>query len=66
MPPFEPPMGKSTFHALWQFALDHPFWAKPGQSPYLQAVPPGLPTWCGIGKGGSVPASGACPDPSEC
>ncbi len=66
VPPFEPPPGSSKFKALWQFALDHPFWAKPGQSPYLSGLPADLPPWCGIGQGSAVPASGPCPDPPGC
>src|SRR5262249_2003978 len=29
-----PPGANSKYEALWQFALDHPYWFGPGQSPY--------------------------------
>jgi predicted esterase len=66
VPPFEAPPGSSTFKALWQFALDHPFWLDPGESPYKSGLPAGLPAWCGIGMGGATPRTGMCIDQSQC
>jgi hypothetical protein len=66
VPPFEPPAGESKFQSLWQFALDHPFWLKPGESPYSSGLPSDLPPWCAIGEGSATPATGACPEPPGC
>jgi predicted esterase len=66
VPPFEAAPGSSTFRSLWQFALDHPFWLAPGESPYASGLPADLPSWCGIGKGSAVPRTGACSEPSAC
>ena len=48
---------------MWEFALNHPFWLPAGQSPYLTTgLPAGMPEWCAIGGGNSIPRSGGgCP-----
>lgn len=63
-PPLTPPEGESKYSGMWEFALDHPFWLPAGQSPYLaEGLPAGLPEWCAIGAGTSVPRSGGgCPE----
>jgi predicted esterase len=66
-PPFEPAEGFTSFAALWQFVFDHPYWLKPGTSPYTSdGIPKVLPTWCGIGAGSAVPRTGECPNPAGC
>ncbi len=62
-PPLEAPPGESKYAGMWEFALDHPFWLPAGQSPYLtDGLPAGMPSWCAIGAGNSVPRSGGgCP-----
>ncbi len=62
-PPLEPPPGESKYAGMWEFALEHPFWLNPGDSPLLtQGLPAGLPSWCGIGAGHETPRSGSgCP-----
>jgi predicted esterase len=67
-PPLEAPMGLSKYAGMWRFALDHPFWLAPGQSPYLddEGLPPGMPAWCGIGGSGATPRTGGgCPAPEN-
>jgi hypothetical protein len=65
-PPFTPAQGMSTYGALWQFALDHPYWLPTGASPYTtNGLPSGMPSWCAIGAGNAVPRTGAC-GPSGC
>jgi hypothetical protein len=65
-PPLETPMGQSKYAAMWEFALDHPFWLPAGTSPYLTAgLPPEMPTWCGLGSDGSTPRSGGGCPPAE-
>ena len=66
VPPFEPPMNESKFHALWQFALDHPFWLYPDESPYSGGLPADMPDWCGLGMGGATPRTGTCTDTNQC
>jgi len=66
VPPFEPPPGSSKFKALWQFALDHPFWLKAGQSPYSSGLPSDLPEWCAIGQGSATPRTGECLEGPGC
>ena len=53
----------SKYAGLWEFALDHPFWLDPGDSPYLaNGLPGDMPSWCGIGPDSETPRSGAgCP-----
>ncbi|AKT37934.1 hypothetical protein [Chondromyces crocatus] len=66
-PPIDAPSGVSTYGPLWQFALDHPYWLNPGESPYTSAgIPPELPTWCGIGTGSSTIRTGDCPNAPGC
>ena len=62
-PPLVAPPGGSKYAGLWEFALDHPFWLNPGDSPYLaNGLPGDLPSWCGIGPDSETPRSGAgCP-----
>ena len=63
-PPFTAAEGLSTYAALWEFALDHPYWLPAGTSPYtMQGLPPGMPSWCAIGAGKAVPRTGACNGP---
>jgi predicted esterase len=65
-PPFEGPPGFSKYKALWDFAFDHPYWLNPGESPYKNGIPSGMPEWCGVGKGSATPRTGECIDPSQC
>lgn len=66
-PPIEAPPGQSAFASLWGFALDHPYWLGPGQSPYLASgLPEAFPAWCAIGKGNAKPKEGACTEPPGC
>ena len=62
-PPLDPPAGESKFASMWEFAMNHPFWLAPGQSPFTQTgLPLSMPPWCSIGAGNSVPRSGdGCP-----
>jgi predicted esterase len=62
-PPLDTPPGESKYAGIWDFALDHPFWLDPGDSPFLsQGLPAGLPAWCGISAGHETPRSGGgCP-----
>jgi predicted esterase len=62
-PPLPTPPGESKYAGMWEFALDHPFWLGTGQSPWLtEGMPAGMPSWCAIGAGNSVPRSGGgCP-----
>ena len=67
-PPLDTPPGLSKYAAMWQFALDHPFWLAPGVSPYQQTgLPASFPTWCSIGAGNSVGRADAasCPHNSN-
>jgi len=66
VPPFDPPPGESKFKSLWQFALDHPFWLDPGESPYKAGLPGDLPAWCGIGMNSATPRTGTCTDTNQC
>ena len=52
MPPMEPPVeGYTTFYALWQFMLDHPYDLPPGDSPYWSSgLPETYPEWCAIAE----------------
>jgi predicted esterase len=60
-PPFDAPMGLSTYAGLWQFVFDHPYWIPPGKSSYtVNGMPNGMPTWCGLGPGSAVPRVGPC------
>lgn len=66
-PPLDAPAGMTNFAALWQFVFDHPYWLKPGSSPYTSdGIPKELPTWCGIGAGSSTPRTGSCPNAPGC
>ena len=62
-PPLVAPPGESKYAAMWDFAMNHPFWLEPGQSPYLTSgLPSSMPAWCGIGANSAVPRSGGgCP-----
>ena len=65
-PPFEVPEGMTDFAPLWDFLLDHPYWLKPGESPYNEnGLPPSMPTWCAVGVGNATPPPGVC-DKNEC
>jgi predicted esterase len=60
-PPFTAAQGLSTYGALWEFVMDHPYWLPTGTSPYTtKGLPAGLPSWCAIGAGNAVPRTGAC------
>lgn len=66
-PPFEAPLGLSTYAGLWQFVFDHPYWLEPGASPYLkEGLPAAMPPWCGIGAGSATPRTGVCPNKPGC
>jgi S-formylglutathione hydrolase FrmB len=62
-PPLTPPMGESKYAGMWEFAMDHPYWLAPGESPYkTEGLPPTMPEWCAIGANSAVPRSGGgCP-----
>ncbi len=62
-PPLDTPPGESKYAAMWEFAMNHPYWLAAGQSPYLDSgLPASMPAWCAIGQGQSVPRSGdGCP-----
>ena len=61
-PPLEPPEGLSTYTAIWRFVLDHPYWLRAGESPYLATgLPDAMPDWCGIGAGSATMRTGECP-----
>ncbi|MBV8756477.1 MAG: hypothetical protein JO257_04345 [Deltaproteobacteria bacterium] len=61
-PPLVPPPGESKYAGLWEFALNHPFWLAPGQSPWASGLPASMPSWCGIGADNDTPRSGSgCP-----
>ncbi|MDB4956858.1 MAG: uncharacterized protein JWO36_4427 [Myxococcales bacterium] len=66
-PPLESPMGESKYAAMWEFALNHPYWLPEGQSPYsMIGLPPAMPAWCGIGMHSATPRMGAgCPMPEN-
>ena len=65
-PPFEVPEGMTDFAPLWDFLLDHPYWLKPGESPYnVNGLPPSMPSWCAVGVGNATPPPGVC-DKNEC
>ncbi len=66
-PPVVAPEGQSTFAPLWDFFLDHPYWLKKGESPYLDTgLPATYPDWCAIGAGKATPRTGECLNPSQC
>jgi predicted esterase len=65
-PPLDKPPGLSTYAAMWQFVLDHPYWLSAGQSSYLQGLPAMYPTWCAIGAGSATPRTGTCPNAPGC
>ncbi len=58
VPPVDQAVG---LQVLYRFALDHPYWLRPGESPYLvRGLPDGTPDWCSIGIGNAVARTGAC------
>lgn len=62
VPPFDPAPSGGQFDALWNFAISHPYWLEPGESPYLvRGLPAGSPDWCAIGVGNATPRTGSCP-----
>jgi predicted esterase len=66
-PPLDVPPDVPAFAPLWQFVLDHPYWLKPGDSPYAaDGLPALLPSWCDIGQGSAVQRTGSCPDAPGC
>lgn len=61
VPPVDPTTGLA---ALYQFALDHPYWLRPGESPYqVRGLTAGTPAWCAMGVGAATPRTGACDAP---
>jgi predicted esterase len=65
-PPFEVPEGMTPFAPLWDFMFDHPYWLRPGESPYNEiGLPPSMPAWCAVGVGNAVPPAEPC-DKNEC
>jgi hypothetical protein len=66
-PPFDVPLGMTEYAAFWDFVYDHPYWLRPGESPYkTHGLPSTFPSWCSVkGKGTAVPRTGAC-GPSAC
>jgi len=63
-PPVVAPEGQSKYAAIWDFAFPHPFWLKPGESPFtVTGLPESTPEWCAIGKGNAIPRVGECPEP---
>lgn len=62
VPPVDPAAG---LQVLYRFALDHPYWLPPGESPYWSnGMPAGTPEWCGLGIGSATMRSGSCEDSS--
>lgn len=60
----EPPVEETMLGlgVLYRFAVDHPFWLAPGESPYfVRGLPSDTPTWCAIGAGNATPRRGMCP-----
>lgn len=65
-PPFEVPPGMTAFAPLWDFFLEHPYWLKPGESPYNEfGLPESMPEWCAVGVGNATPPAEPC-DKNEC
>lgn len=65
-PPFMVPDDMTAFAPLWDFMFAHPYWLKPGESPYTaEGLPPSMPTWCAVGVGNAVPPPEKC-DMNEC
>ena len=65
-PPFDVPEGMTAFAPLWDFMFDHPYWLKPGESPYNDAgLPVSMPGWCAVGVGNATPPPEVC-DKDEC
>jgi predicted esterase len=65
-PPFDVPDGMTDFAPLWDFLFDHPYWLKPGESPYNElGLPPSMPSWCAVGVGNATPPPEKC-DTNEC
>jgi predicted esterase len=65
-PPFNVPEDMTAFAPLWDFMFAHPYWLKPGESPYNSAgLPPSMPAWCAVGVGNAVPPPEKC-DTNEC
>jgi predicted esterase len=47
---------------LLRFAIDHPYWLRAGESPYLHdGLPRTTPSWCAIGVGRATIRTGMCP-----
>lgn len=63
-PPLEAQLGSTKYGSMWSFALDHPYWLPAGTSPYqTDGLVEGMPSWCSIGAGTSVPRmGGGCPE----
>lgn len=62
-PPVDDPA--AGLSVLYRFAMDHPFWLSPGQSPWASTgMPPGTPSWCSI-AGSPTPRGGACRSAAE-
>ncbi len=58
-----PPMDDPTagLASLYRFTIDHPYWLRPGESPYhVTGLPAGTPSWCGIGPDSATERTGMC------
>ena len=65
VPPLEGPPGsnpiESFVEGVVRFAIEHPFWLTPGDSPWIEhGLPAGLPPFCAIGAGMATPRTGDC------
>ncbi len=65
VPPPEPGQGTNAIEgaidAIVSFALEHPYWLSPGESPWnATGLPTGTPSFCAIGVGNAVPRTGDC------
>ncbi len=67
IPPLDDVSTISPVDAVWQFALDHPYWLPEGTSPYQNGtLPSAFPDWCGIGQGSATERVGACANGGGC
>lgn len=61
VPPFD---GGSAVDPPLDFIMEHPYWLKPGESPFTSAgLPPSFPSWCAIGQGKATIRTGMCMAP---
>lgn len=67
VPPLDDVGGVSPVDAVWQFALDHPYWLPEGSSPYQDGgFPANFPNWCGIGMDSATERVGECASGNAC